>query len=97
MADTTHRTDPFSGGATHASTIERNLGMEDRPAEDYQAEIETLRSELSKLADAVGGSVKDTVQPLARELEATVARNPTVSVAVAAGVGLLLGLIITRK
>jgi ElaB/YqjD/DUF883 family membrane-anchored ribosome-binding protein len=67
---------------------------------DYAAELEKLRKDLARLAETVGGAVQgavqDRVQPIAREFEATVARNPTTSVLIAAGVGLLLGMIMSR-
>ncbi len=64
---------------------------------DYQAEIEKMRSEMSHLADAVAGTVKTTMKPVARELEATVSRNPTASVLIAAGIGLVLGVMMSRS
>lgn len=70
--------------------------VEDRTA-DYQAEIDKLKADMAKLAQAVSGSVRDTMKPMARELEATVARHPTASVALAAGLGLVLGFLMSRK
>jgi ElaB/YqjD/DUF883 family membrane-anchored ribosome-binding protein len=64
---------------------------------DYNAEITHIRAELAKLSDAVGGSVKGVMAPMTRQLETAVARNPTTSVLIAAGVGLLLGLISLRR
>lgn len=97
MAESYSKTDPMPGPST---TMPRRVsvgdGVEDRTAE-YQAEIEKLRSEMTKLAETVGSSVRKTVQPVARELEATVVRNPTLSVAIAAGAGLILGLMMARK
>ena len=89
------RNDPISG-STATKMQQMRAGAEERTT-DYQAEIEKLRSDMTKLAESVGGTVKNAVQPMARDLEATVARNPTASVAIAAGVGLLLGLIMSRK
>lgn len=66
-------------------------------APDYQAEIEKIRSEMAHLADAVTGTVKTTMKPVARELEATVSRNPTASVLIAAGIGLVLGVMMSRS
>ncbi len=94
MAEPYSRNDPVTGSATRMHQM--RAGDEERAA-DYQAEIEKLRSDMTKLAETVGNSVKNTVRPMARDLEATVARNPTVSVAIAAGVGLLLGLMMSRK
>ena len=94
MADPYSRNDPVTG-TTRVQKMQVN--EEDNRSADYQAEIEKLRADMGKLAESVSGSVKSTVQPMARELEATVARNPTVSVAIAAGVGLLLGVMMSRK
>lgn len=99
MAESYPSNDPTVGGAS-GNTMQRKVRVgesEHERAADYQAEIEKLRTEVTKLAESVGGTVKRTVQPMTRELEATVARNPTVSVAIAAGVGLLLGLMMSRK
>ena len=97
MAESYSRTDPMTGAST---TMPRRAGSggagEDRTSH-YQAEIDRLRSDMSKLAETVGGSLRSTVQPVARELEAAVVRNPTASVAIAAGAGLILGLIMARK
>lgn len=98
MAESYSRNDPLTGSASNTMHRKVRVGEagEDRTA-DYQAEIEKLRTDITKLAESVGGSVRSTVQPMARELEAAVARNPTASVAIAAGAGLLLGLIMARR
>lgn len=97
MAESYSRNDPIAGSASDDMHRKVRVGAgEDRTAE-YQAEIERLRSDMTKLAETVGGSVKSTLQPMARELEAAVARNPTMSVAIAAGAGLLLGLMMSRR
>lgn len=82
-------------GATHRS-VRVSETMDERAAE-YQAEIERLKADMAKLAQSVGGSVRDSVRPMARELEAAVVRHPTASVAIAAGLGLALGFLMTRK
>lgn len=84
-----------TAGAAHRS-VRVSETMDGRAAE-YQAEIERLKADMARLAQSVGGSVRDSVRPMARELEATVARHPTASVAVAAGLGLVLGFFMTRK
>jgi ElaB/YqjD/DUF883 family membrane-anchored ribosome-binding protein len=86
---------------TTTSSASSPLGREgDQPAPDYTVELEKLRKDLTRLAESVGGAVQgavqERVQPMAREFEATIARNPTTSVLVAAGVGLLLGMIVSR-
>lgn len=70
--------------------------VDERTAQ-YQAELEGLKADMAKLAQTVGGSVRDTMKPMAREIEATVVRHPTASVAIAAGLGLVLGFLMTRK
>ena len=87
-------TDPSS--RTSHSTV-RVSGSRDEDRIDYQQELDRLRSDLGKLAETVGGTVRNKVEPMTRELEAAVTRNPTASVAIAAGVGLLLGLIMSRR
>ncbi|MCL4764846.1 MAG: DUF883 family protein [Hyphomicrobiaceae bacterium] len=98
MAEPYSRNDPAtasSSAAVHRTVRVTETG--DEHTTDYQAEIERLRSDMARLAESVGGSVRSTVRPMARELEATVARNPTTSIAIAAGVGLLLGLMMSRR
>ncbi len=64
---------------------------------DYQAEIDKVRAEMARLAESVGGSLQSTMKPIARELEASVTRNPTSAVLIAAGVGLVLGVMMSRR
>ncbi len=63
---------------------------------DYNQEISAIRDELSKLSEAVGGTMKSAVAPMTRQLEAAVVRNPTTSLLIAAGIGLLFGLMRSR-
>lgn len=81
-----------------------NAGASGRPSGDngadtidYQAEIEKVRAEMARLAETVGGSLQSTMNPVTRELEATVTRNPTSAVLIAAGVGLVLGVMMSRR
>jgi ElaB/YqjD/DUF883 family membrane-anchored ribosome-binding protein len=81
------------------TTPSSNEGQQ-QASPDYTAELEKLRKDLARLAESVGGAVyeaaQERVQPMAREFEATVARNPTTAVLIAAGIGLLLGMMMSR-
>ena len=81
---------------TEQRTVRVSAPIEDREAE-YRAEIASLKADMARLAQTVSGTVRDSVKPMARELEAAVLRHPTASVAIAAGLGLVLGLLMTRK
>ena len=81
----------------NAGTSGRASGENGADTIDYQAEIEKVRAEMARLAETVGGSLQNTMKPVARELEATVIRNPTSAVLIAAGVGLVLGVMMSRK
>jgi ElaB/YqjD/DUF883 family membrane-anchored ribosome-binding protein len=48
------------------------------------------------MGSKVAGSVQESMRPFTQELEARVARNPTGSVLIAAGVGLVLGMWLGR-
>lgn len=98
MADpfTREREPVTSSAGTTQRSVRVSGAMNDRAAE-YQAEIEGLKADMAKLAQTVGGSVRDSMRPMAREIEATVVRHPTASVAIAAGLGLVLGFLMTRK
>ena len=85
---------PVSG--TPGESVRVSESIEDRTAH-YQAEIEHLKADVAKLAQTVSNSVRDTMKPMARELETVVARHPTASVTFAAGLGLLLGYLMSRK
>jgi len=89
--------EPFAHGDTRRLDSGDTIRAEAQSAADYQIEIEKLREDMARLAQVVSGSVRDSVRPLARELEATVVRNPTASIAIAAGAGLLLGFLLSRK
>ena len=69
--------------------------------------VETLKADLGKLADTVKslateqfGSVAENVQVKAAttvtDLETAIRKNPTQAAVVAAGVGFLVGLVLTR-
>lgn len=92
MADPFYDPAATPGGPSHSTR--GSLGDE---GPDYQAEIEKLRSDMTRLAQSIGGTVRDTMKPMTRDLEAAVVRNPTASVAIAAGVGLVLGFLMSRK
>ena len=76
-------------------------------AQPPQDTIETLKTDLSKLSETVKalaseqfGSVADQVQVKAAttvtDLESAIRKNPTQAAVVAAGVGFLIGLVLTR-
>jgi len=84
--------------SSSADASPRTSGTENgADAIDYQAEIEKVRAEMARLAESVGGSLQNTMKPIARELEASVTRNPTSAVLIAAGVGLVLGVLMPKK
>ena len=89
MADNNWQERASNGGRTGSRANDE--------APDYQAEIDKVKTEMTKLAETVAGSVQSTMKPVQRELEATVSRNPTASVLVAAGIGLVLGVMMSRS
>ena len=69
--------------------------------------VDTLKSDISNLASTVqklasdqfgstAGQVQDQAAQKVNDLEAAIRRNPTQAAAVAAGVGFLIGLVLTR-
>ena len=64
--------------------------------QDLNRDLEQLKADVSRLADSLSGAVQSTVRPYTREFEAQVARNPTMAVMIAAGVGLVLGMLAAR-
>ncbi len=98
MADPFTRNEPtVTPGASPQRSAEAGDSLGVKATADYQAEIDKLRSDMTRLAQAIGGTVRDSMKPISRDLEAVVARNPTASVAVAAGVGLVLGFLMSRR
>ena len=76
-------------------------------AQPQQDTVETLKADLGKLSETVKalaseqfGSVADQVQVKAAttvtDLESAIRKNPTQAAVVAAGVGFLIGLVLTR-
>lgn len=63
---------------------------------DYSAEVDQMRQELGRLSDKVAKSVRGAAGPLGQQFENTVAKNPTAAVLIAAGVGLIVGLMNRR-
>ncbi len=79
----------------------------DDHAKDENVTVETLKSDISNLASTVqklaseqfgaaAGQVQDQAVEKVNDLESAIRRNPTQSAAVAAGVGFLVGLLLTR-
>jgi ElaB/YqjD/DUF883 family membrane-anchored ribosome-binding protein len=71
--------------------------------EELREQLETLRADLSALSDTVQRQAKQRIgdaQDMAAEkfddLEAQIRRKPLTSAAIAAGVGFLLGAILSR-
>lgn len=74
---------------------------------DPSASVEQLKTELSSLASTVkqlaadqfgdaAGAVQDQAVAKVNDLEAAIRRNPTQAAAIAAGLGLVVGLILRR-
>ena len=81
--------------------------LRDSTATPNQDTVETLKTDLGKLSETVKalaseqfGSVADKVQVKAAttvtDLESAIRRNPTQAAVMAAGVGFLIGLVLTR-
>jgi ElaB/YqjD/DUF883 family membrane-anchored ribosome-binding protein len=90
-SSSSHSTDPSSRSA--ASDVTDNVAA-------LRDDIASLAQSVKRLAaEQIGTSVED-VQDKAMEkvgdLEATIRRNPTQSALIAAGVGFVLGLILSR-
>ena len=68
--------------------------------DDLKAELSQLASTVQKLATDQFGTAAGAMQEQAslkvNDLEAAIRKNPTQAAAVAAGVGFLIGLILTR-
>ena len=82
-------------------------GSGSSPSTPAQDTVETLKADLGKLSDTVKslaneqfGNVAEKVQDKAAatvtELESAIRRNPSQAAIVAAGLGFLIGLIVTR-
>jgi ElaB/YqjD/DUF883 family membrane-anchored ribosome-binding protein len=76
-------------------------------SEDISKQIETLRAELMALAATISGVVPDGVQKAGRQIGRTgrnvratatgaVLDHPLAAIGIAAGLGLLLGLVVRR-
>jgi len=75
--------------------------------EDISAQIETLRADLMKLAATITGDVSDGIEKAGRQIGQTgrdaratatgaVLDHPLAAIGIAAGLGLLLGLVARR-
>jgi ElaB/YqjD/DUF883 family membrane-anchored ribosome-binding protein len=96
---------PFSSSTT--SRADLNSPGRTGAAGDVQDNVAALRSDIANLADSVkrlaseqlGSSVED-VQDKAMEklgdVEAAIRRNPSQAAMIAAGIGFVVGLILTR-
>jgi ElaB/YqjD/DUF883 family membrane-anchored ribosome-binding protein len=80
-------------GSSSAERVATDTG------ETVQSGIESMRRQGSRLADQASEQVsqaQDAVVEVFEDFEASVRRNPTAAVAIAAGVGLFLGLLLRR-
>ena len=79
----------------------------DNRTTDEPVSVDTLKSDLSNLATTVqklaseqfgttAGQVQDQAAQKVNDLEGAIRRNPTQAAAIAAGVGFLIGLVLTR-
>jgi ElaB/YqjD/DUF883 family membrane-anchored ribosome-binding protein len=96
---------PFSSSTTSRADV--NAPARSDAAGDVQDNIAALREDIANLADSVkrlaseqlGASVED-VQDKAMEklgdVEAAIRRNPSQAAMIAAGIGFVVGLILTR-
>jgi ElaB/YqjD/DUF883 family membrane-anchored ribosome-binding protein len=66
---------------------------QDRAKDDAAADFAELRRDLATLAQDVATLTQRSVEPYTRQLETMVDRNPIAAVGIAAGLGLLLGLL----
>lgn len=74
---------------------------------DQADTVETLKADISKLTEtvktlageqfgAVAGTVQDKAASTVTDVELAIRKNPTQAAAIAAGVGFLIGLMLTR-
>ncbi len=82
--------------------VESNMAKRDvkESYENLRADVADLTSSVKKLADSeLGGAVssaKDMAEKNLGQLESTIRKNPTQAALVAAGIGFLVGLVVTR-
>jgi uncharacterized protein YjbJ (UPF0337 family) len=76
-------------------TGDRGLEAEGH-ANRMEGELRKGLGDLKDMGSKVAGSVQESMRPMTRELEARISRNPTGSVLIAAGAGLLLGMLLGR-
>lgn len=89
--DVKGRTKAGVGGLTGDRSLEAE-GHADR----IEGEVRTSMGDLKDVGSRMAASLQESMRPMTKELEARIARNPTGSVLVAAGVGLLLGVLLGR-
>lgn len=72
--------------------------MDAAKTEEFMAELRTVVGRAEELLRAVDlGGAKEDAREALREVEELVRKNPWAAVALAAGAGLVLGLLLTRK
>ena len=100
------RTERMSGQTNDTKKTASSVGLSGKPS-GISDQIELLRSDLSGLAEQVTGltkekigekigEVQDAAANKADELQASIRAKPMQSAAIAAGVGFVLGLLLTR-
>lgn len=83
-------------------SVESNMAKRDvkESYENLRADVADLTSSVKKLADSeLGGAVssaKEMAEKNIGQLESTIRKNPTQAALVAAGIGFLVGLVVTR-
>lgn len=72
--------------------------MDNASTGQIMAELRALTERAEALLKGQGlGDAKESVEEALRELEALVRKNPWAAVAIAAGAGLVLGVLMSRK
>lgn len=72
--------------------------MDAAKTEEFMAELRTVVGRAEELLREVDlGGAKEDAREALREVEELVRKNPWAAVALAAGAGLVLGLLLTRK
>jgi ElaB/YqjD/DUF883 family membrane-anchored ribosome-binding protein len=85
----------------------QQYGHEKKNDQNQEANLETLKSELSEIASTIKQmaleqvetrteDIKQSAVTTANDVEAYIRKNPTQAAIAAAGVGFLVGLILTR-
>lgn len=72
--------------------------MDAATTEQLMAELRAVVGRAEEILQATGlGDAKESAQEAAREVEELVRKNPWAAVAIAAGAGLVIGMLLARK